>query len=290
MMQKIWSINKKMMKKRLLVLVNTFILAACSQNIQEMPKTSPVAEKLDPYKFTSDFDHQEKIKVTASRHKIENANLLQEMMNIFIQENTPKPQSLSFKHDRLKAFLKQHDIEVQYEEEGELNLMAKLHDGSDMRVGFEHFSFDKAYKMYLFNIDKNECEYLKQKYLTDSNIAIRVIDNGKEVPCGTPDVPVQMQYFYQEQGNDYFDIEKNKNLAIENMSTPIKMNANVYYSEKTPNNEDFRRGVDYWVNPKTQKVYIGAISQNLCKKIIYQELNAKPMVCSAKQLNIIELK
>lgn len=257
-----------------------------------------VLAKVDIREFTKAFEKTPE-PVMLSSYEKENSDLIVKTMNFFNQ--------LSFDSQTYKV-LKQYALKEgnDFESSSENQVMF-FKDGSNVDIHFEHALFPmSSHEMVIRGLSQKQCHYFSNLYQTNPDVLIthemyRYTANGVSTTPGMtcdikdPNLALVIHSAHLVNSKQYHDIEQNYQIALNNLtsSNPVAIESNVYYSTQAPHSDLFLKGVDYLVNPETQKVWIGALNYDNCKKIVY-DLNVnhsfKTLVtCSNQHLNTIEL-
>lgn len=281
------------------------LLVGCEKQEYLLNKENKIAQQ-DIMIFSRQFEQNNLNIDFKNLNKQEQQTLLfiDELINFYIK------QAPSQSYANMKQYLKNKDVIITndgedfFRIEDKKNLLSTsnidttLNDGSGLRVSFNrsHGTIDEEeYTIILAHLTQHQCAYF-QKYFNDNPNMIPggIMCDGQSYGMMTiynrPDKDLSS---YRHMEKVYQDIRLLLNLKY----TELDTDKNIYFTENKPINSYFFNQVNYLINPKKPDiVYIGGLSNFICKKALYYQpkdikaavLHSKNNSCSKESHNIIE--
>jgi hypothetical protein len=245
------------------------------------------SENKQIYAFTEHYESQKNVTYPLTKIQQETVNQVVESYELFLTEQEteefPIIGDFSKKHDWSTSFVKEYQAQHKY--------YAKMNDGSNVSILFQHFKNDSesTHRIVVWNLNEIQCNYLIKHYTLNQKIHVESVAytfTDKEVsiiqaPCSDlndlskTSTAIMLTYNGKIYGKDYPKNSKELNshialLANENYETFIKnYAANLYFTDKPVTYKEFYSGIDYAVNPNTKHVFAGALTKDECKRLIY---------------------
>jgi hypothetical protein len=275
-----------MNKLKMVALFSTFLfaLSGCSNDPEQSKTNPPVENKVDIYAFTKHYDKKKIPEFPLSKLQKETVNQIIDSFNLFVTEKSLKNFST------INSFAQKHDWSISIDDNASqyYHYVAKLNDGSDAYVLFEHYDFgthENYYEVHVYNLNETQCRYVLNNFKYDQKIKVKVLEytygsdgtSSKDASCsdfGNKDKPytsIELVHDGRFKTKEYIGFENDiVDLVNENYPKLTLVNRRrLYFTEKPVSYKTFYDNVDYVINPTNHHLIVGALNKEECKKIVY---------------------